>query len=258
MILAVNGLLVMVMCTWKFLVIPVPNSSLWNTVSVYPTATRPFWLPGLVCLITVVIVSTWATPKNPVISVRLIPVRVLFVTKRGHISYHYNRALDRDRDLPSHKRARQQAPASSVTSRRIATPSRRTRPDAPLNFNFEESYSPAAPAPPASSDGKTGSGLTSQEQSKYSTGAQKDTSTNATKQVSPVATEGSPASKTIDTAASTTKSSTTSATSNIDNDAMDTSEDSSASSNSSSTNPASPGTPGETLGSPPPSTGTEA
>ncbi|KAG1609460.1 hypothetical protein G6F45_013417 [Rhizopus arrhizus] len=84
----------------------------------------------------------------------------------GHISYHYNRALDRDRDLPAHKRARQQAPASSVTSRRIATPSRRTRPDAPLNFNFEESYSPAAPAPPASSDEKTGSGLTSQEQSK--------------------------------------------------------------------------------------------
>ncbi|KAG1139784.1 hypothetical protein G6F37_009494 [Rhizopus arrhizus] len=32
----------MVMCTWKFLVIPVPNSSLWNTVSVYPTALAPF------------------------------------------------------------------------------------------------------------------------------------------------------------------------------------------------------------------------
>ncbi|KAG0783103.1 hypothetical protein G6F22_008825 [Rhizopus arrhizus] len=185
---------------------------------------------------------------------RPVDPRTCFIcNKNGHISYHCDRALDRDRDLSSHKRARQQAPASSVTSRRIATPSRRTRPEAPLNFNFEESYSPAAPAPPASSDGKTGSGLTSQEQSKYSTGAQKDTSTNATKQVSPVATEGSPASKTIDTAASTT-----SATSNIDNDAMDTSEDSSASSNSSSTNPASPGTPGETLGSPPPSTGTEA
>ncbi|KAG0850605.1 hypothetical protein G6F57_006353 [Rhizopus arrhizus] len=148
-------------------------------------------------------------------------------------------------------------PVDPLTSRRIATPSRRTRPDAPLNFNFEEPYSPAAPAPSPSSDGKTGSGLTSQEQSKYSTGAQKDTSTTATKQVSPVATEGSPASKTIDTAASTAKSSTTSATSNIDNDAMDTSEDSSASSNSSNTNPASPGTPGEILGSPPPSTGTE-
>ncbi|KAG0927595.1 hypothetical protein G6F32_012840 [Rhizopus arrhizus] len=159
---------------------------------------------------------------------RPVDPRTCFIcNKNGHISYHCDHALDRDRDLSSHKRARQQAPASSVTSRRIATPSRHTRPEAPLNFNFEESYSPAAPAPPASSDGKTGS-------------------------------EGSPAFKTIDTAASTTKSSTTSATSNIDNDAMDTSEDSSASSNSSSTNPASPGTPGETLGSPPPSTGTEA
>ncbi|KAG1320494.1 hypothetical protein G6F62_011307 [Rhizopus arrhizus] len=197
-------------------------------------------------------------PRNPSTELEPLEYRIsLSDSDTGHISYHYDRALDRDRDLPSHKRARQQAPASSVTSRRIATPSRRTRPDAPLNFNFEEPYSPAAPAPPPSSDGKTGSGLTSQEQSKYSTGAQKDTSTTATKQVSPVATEGSPASKTIDTAASTAKSSTTSATSNIDNDAMDTSEDSSASSNSSNTNPASPGTPGEILGSPPPSTGTE-
>ncbi|KAG1118872.1 hypothetical protein G6F37_014213 [Rhizopus arrhizus] len=67
-------------------------------------------------------------------------------------------------------------PVDPLTSRRIATPSRRTRHEAPLNFNFEESYSPAATAPPASSDGKTGSGLTSQEQSKYSTGAHKDTS----------------------------------------------------------------------------------
>ncbi|KAG1317458.1 hypothetical protein G6F62_012886 [Rhizopus arrhizus] len=175
---------------------------------------------------------------------RPVDPRTCFIcNKKGHISYHCDRALDRDRDLSSHKRARQQAPASLVTSRRIATPSRRTRPDAPLNFNFEE---------------KTGSDLTSQEQSKYSTGAQKDTTTTATKQVSPVATEDSPASKITDTAASTAKSSTTSATSNIDNDAMDTSEDSSASSKSSSTKPSSPGTPGETLGSPPPSTGTEA
>ncbi|KAG1140092.1 hypothetical protein G6F37_012199 [Rhizopus arrhizus] len=190
---------------------------------------------------------------------RPVDPRTCFIcNKKGHISYHCDRALDRDRDLPSHKRARQQAPASSVTSRRIATPSRRTRPEAPLNFNFEEPYFPANTAPPASSDGKTDSGSTSQEQSKYSTGAPKDTTTTATKQISSVDTEGSPASKTIDTAASTAKSSTTSATSNIDNDAMDTSEDSSASSNSSNTNPASPGTPGETLGSPPPSTGTEA
>ncbi|KAG1035325.1 hypothetical protein G6F43_013249 [Rhizopus delemar] len=190
---------------------------------------------------------------------RPVDPRTCFIcNKKGHISYHCDRALDRDRDLPSHKRARQQAPASSVTSRRIATPSRRTRPEAPLSFNFEESYSLVVSEPPASSAGKTGSGLTSQAQSKYSTGAQKDTSTTATKHVSPVDTEGSPASKTIDTATSTAQSSTTSATSNIDHDAMDMSEDSSASSNSSSTHPASPGTPGEILGSPPPSTGTEA